>query len=688
MNQIETERYELVKQKIENELLAGFSTERTNLSADLNDYFNKQMSFLCLVNQLYEDISNKVDIEKLQEYNVKLYENILPANYERDYTNPDYAVSVFGKELGQLLSALAFELRATIPAAYESDGFSILIRLELLMEVYTTACDNLDSSEFTGALKDIIYWYISDYFETEWEHKVLEMTDASLDFARRIIMEENLDTPDYLYKYGEYITDNEIKLSEYVSRLSDEKIHKIADTFTEGYRIGFVLTGKDLSIKETVNIRYPLGMEKIVRVAIDNFKKMGLKPVIYRAQGSLFRCRNVNKIGYFGGNPNRQYDYDHMKDEALYLDGQMVTRKLECLKNAFEEHKEMAAKHAGPAVMESFGQLPFVPNTSENATKLSKEQEKLSVKYTSKAGEITNEYIKGEERSFTIIAFPVPEIGPLFETIFDATLEINTLDYMLYRNLQQIIIDNLDKAESVHIKGCGQNITDLTVSLIGLNNPEKETKFENCVADVNIPVGEVFTSPVLKGTTGTLYVSRVFLNELEYKKLKIEIKDGMITDYICENYEDEEKNKAYFKENVLYNRDSLPMGEFAIGTNTLAYKYGRQYDIEGLFPILIAEKTGPHFAFGDTCYSHAEDIKVYNPDGKEIVARDNEISINRKESMEKAYFNCHTDITLPYDEIGLLEGICKDGSKFAIIKDGRFVLPGLEELNKPLNMLK
>ena len=32
-----------------------------------------------------------------------------------------------------------------------------------------------------------------------------------------------------------------------------------------------------------------------------------------------------------------------------------------------------------------------------------------------------------------------------------------------------------------------------------INNPDKETVFENCLADVNIPLGEVFTSPVLKG---------------------------------------------------------------------------------------------------------------------------------------------------------------------------------------------
>ena len=56
----------------------------------------------------------------------------------------------------------------------------------------------------------------------------------------------------------------------------------------------------------------------------------------------------------------------------------------------------------------------------------------------------------------------------------------------------------------------------------------------------------------------------------------------------------------------------------------------------------IAEKTGPHFAVGDTCYHMSEDHKVYNRDGKEIVARDNEVSILRKTEIEKAYYNCHT----------------------------------------------
>ena len=125
------------------------------------------------------------------------------------------------------------------------------------------------------------------------------------------------------------------------------------------------------------------------------------------------------------------------------------------------------------------------------------------------------------------------------------------------------------------------------------------------------------------------------------------------------------------------------MGEFAIGTNTTAYVVGKKYQIEDKLPILIAEKTGPHFALGDTCYSWSEENKVYNRDGKEIVAKDNSISILRKEDVSKAYFHCHTDITIPYDELAEISVVQSDGTKTTILKDGRFVLEGTEPLNEP-----
>ena len=38
-----------------------------------------------------------------------------------------------------------------------------------------------------------------------------------------------------------------------------------------------------------------------------------------------------------------------------------------------------------------------------------------------------NQYMPGDETSFTIIAFPKPDIGPDFEEIFRETIRINTL---------------------------------------------------------------------------------------------------------------------------------------------------------------------------------------------------------------------------------------------------------------------
>ena len=392
----------------------------------------------------------------------------------------------------------------------------------------------------------------------------------------------------------------------------------------------------------------------------------------------------MNKNGYCGANPNKQYDYDHKEDMALFLDGALAERKIEAVRNVFERHKELAALYGGPAVVESFGEEPFVPQNKETACRFSEKQQKLSVANAGKIADIQNEYIKGEEHSFTIIAFPVPQIGERYEEIFDDVVRINTLDYMLYRDIQQKIIDVLDKGSTVLVKGMNGNETDMKVQLHRLDDPKTQTNFENCVADVNIPVGEVFTSPQLAGTEGLLHVPRVFLHELEYRDLRLHFQDGFVTDYSCGNFEGEEENRKYIRENVFHHHEKLPLGEFAIGTNTTAFSVARKYGIEDKLPILIAEKTGPHFALGDTCYSHEEEVKSYNPDGKEIVAKENEVSVLRDTDVSKAYFQCHADITIPYDELGELSVLTVSGEKHVIIQNGQFVLQGCEELNRAL----
>ena len=544
---------------------------------------------------------------------------------------------------------------------------SVTITAELFVEIYNYFEDKegIDKT----AIEQAVYWYFHDYSEIFIGYSVRELVDSEEDFLYQIVMKSDLDDLRYLYQYGQHIGKNETGIAAFLNGMSDEEIQAMADTYTEGYRIGFAATGKDLSKKTTAQVRYPIGFERMVRAAVKNLEKLNLK-VTMRACSSA---------------ANKQYDYDHKEDKALYYDKAYVERRLEVMKTSFEEMKKLANGQAGPAVIEVFGEIPFSPETKKEVLKLDEKQQQLSVYDMSMSGQITNQYIIGEERSFTIIAYPVPEIGEKFEEIFAETVKINTLDYTLYQNMQQKIIDVLDQAEKVHITGKNNNKTDLYVSIWPLKDATKESAFENCVADVNIPVGEVFTSPVLKGTTGKLFVSQVYLNELKYLNLEIDFEDGMIRDYTCTNFEKEEECRKYIKENVLMNHETLPMGEFAIGTNTTAYRMARDFDIADKLPILIAEKTGPHFAVGDTCYSHEEDMVTYNPDGKQIVARENDFSKLRSEDMSKAYFNCHTDITIPYDELDKITVIRKDGTTEDIISDGRFVLAGIEELNKPLD---
>ena len=647
------ERYELVTERVAE--LAKDASEAGKYA----DYFEKTAQYLVLLNTIIEGAKGK-------EVNEKLYADIMGDAYATSYANPTYAVEQFGEEAGHILTALCARIRGCRLSVFEGNLQNVCILSELFVEIYSYFCEE----EVELALvKEALYSFMHDYTEVFNEDAIARLVNPDYDYYLDIVMDSDLSNTDYLYNYGLYVGENEIGISQFLNTFSDEEMQAMADTYTEGYRMGFVATQKDLSKKTTAEIRYPIGFERMVRVAVKNFEKLNLRSVLRP----------------YSTSPNKQYDYDHKENHALWMDKAYVERSLEVYRTVFEKYKDICPGYAGPAVIEVFGEEPFSPESREANIRLNEKQQQLSIYERSQFGQMLNKAIHGEERSFTIIAYPIPEIGEKFEEIFAETVKLNTLDYVLYRDMQQKMIDVLDQAEKVHILGANGNKTDLYVSIYPLENPEKETAFENCVADVNIPVGEVFTSPVLKGTTGKLHVSQVYLGDYNFLNLEIDFVDGMITDYTCTNFDNEEENKKYMQDNVLFHHDTLALGEFAIGTNTTAYKMARQYDIAAKLPILIAEKTGPHFAVGDTCFTYDEDNITYNPDGKAIVARDNEVSIQRKTDMSKAYFNCHTDITIPYDELGRITVIKKDGSTEDIIVDGRFVVPGTEELNKPLD---
>ncbi len=661
------ERYEIATSRIR-EII-----NEDTVSEPFKSFFCKASEFICKIDDLNSVIKsgeiNDFSLDRLKELNKSLFEEIYIENYEESFANPEYAVKTLGEEYGKILCYIYTKNRGMIRNVYMGRLEEVVLQMELFTQIYNYF-EDVEQLEYDNVY-ETVYSYEKDNTEIFTDLMIEDRINPDNKFAVDIVMNSDLNDLRYLYKYGEHVGFNELKMAEFLNSLSQEEIDRLAKVYTEGYRIGFINTGKDISKKGTVDIRYSLGFERIIRSAIFNFKKMGLEPVIYQ-------------VGYTTTSPNRQYAYDHRYDDALYLDKAYIKRKLEVSRHAYESRKQLAGKMAGPAVIEIFGETPFEPENKKQAYALSEEQQKLKSEYITEYQTMVQEYIKGDERSFTIIAFPIPEFGDDFEQMFKETVKINTLDSEIYGKVQQNIIDALDQAEYVKVLGKGDNKTNMKVQMHDLKNPLKETNFENCLADVNIPLGEVFTSPKLKGTEGILHVSQVYLNDLKYNDLQITFEDGKIKDYTCKNFDTEEENKKFIKQNVMFNHETLPIGEFAIGTNTTAYMVAKKYHVVYKLPILIVEKMGPHFAVGDTCYSFEEDIKTYNPDGKEIVARENEVSALRKTDIKKAYFGCHTDITMPYDELGEITAVRKDGSEITIIKDGRFVLEGTELLNEPL----
>lgn len=661
------------------------------------EYFEQGAEWLLLIDEEFDWLTSgrtrKASESELRIRNRRLYDEILPRNYGKSYANPAYAVKMLGEKFGPLLAALRYEMRSVIPFVYRLEKERVLIRAELFLEMYTSFSisvrEGLDHPSYEQA-SGILRQYLTDYAEDEMQYYLKDKLVEGDPRISGLVREENGGIRN-LYLTGEYVTRNEEITSAYIGSLSDEKIALIADTVTEGYRRGFINGGKNLASKKNVAVLFHLGFERIFRACAANFEKTGLSAVIPSEVPTLFHTFRQGDMGYSGADPNPQYYYDHREDLSLFMDESFQKKRLEGLANAYRQLRARTVLYAGPAVIETFGADPFEPSDTEGALRYSPVQKKLVVQYEIKSSEMYSEAVIAKDRSFTIIDFPLPEIADtreLYEEIFDAVLSINTLDNALFEKIQGRMIDVLNTASRVEVRGRNGNRTDLTVKLLEPENPGTQTNFENCTADVNIPVGEVFTTPVLEGTDGILHVTGVYLEGLYFKDLEIRFVNGRVADYSCSNFEQESACRNYIEENILFHHSALPMGECAIGTNTTAYAAAAKYGISDRLPILIAEKTGPHFAIGDTCYCRDEENRVFNPDGKEIIAKDNSVSILRMTSPEKAYFGCHTDITIPYDELAEYTAVRADGERIPIILDGRFVLEGTQILNKALDEME
>jgi len=587
--------------------------------------------------------------------------------YNSCFGNPEYAVSVYGKEMGQLLSLLYTHYGYYLQWIIQQRYATLAKNNKLFLKLYGFALEN--KTEFSLWLEAYRNMAEAD-IEAQQLYAMHWRYCPEQSYYRDIIMQSDLSDVRYLFRYGVYIDEHVLQMAKFMSSYPEAELKSLSQYIVQSYKDGFERGLRSYQIKKYAVLIIPAGMERLGRLLITDLQAIGLTAIVCQPQTQSL---------------NKQCDYDHRFDLALNYDRAYTDKFIPAYEQAVNQMSAILKLQAGPVYIELFGETPFNPANKEAALKLNDEQMKLRRTASSQTTQMFYKHYIQEETSFCIIAFPSTEIGGKFEQIFADTVKINLLDSIRYGNIQQKIIDVLDTAEYVHVKGKAGNQTDIMVRLHPLANPDNETNFENCVADVNIPVGEVFTSPLLTGTNGTLHVEDIYLRDLRYYNLKVTFTDGMISDYDCTNFADGEANRKYIEENLLMPHKTLPIGEFAIGTNTTAYQIAKKYDILALLPILIIEKMGPHFAIGDTCYTREEDVDHFNfVNGKKLIAVDNEKTALRHSDPMNAYTQTHTDITLPYEMLESISAVKADGSRIDIIRDGFFTVPGTEELNIPL----
>ncbi|MBN1699618.1 MAG: aminopeptidase [Spirochaetales bacterium] len=605
---------------------------------------------------------------ELKKENGSFYRELEESNYETSYANPSYSVKVLGDGIGRLYSFFYTALRRYIGYAKKHQRYKMEEANRIFLESYRFITKEKPAYE---PLKEIITGIVKKKDAVrDFHYSLQKRFNPDFGYFRDLIRSAGAGDPRYLFRYHSHISDCESETAGFLSGYTAGKIQRCANVIVESYVRGFERNNKSFDGRPHVALFYNIGMERLIEAVTGELAKHGFLACISDPSSTP---------------TNRQYLYDHRFDSALYLDEEYIEETVRAYDEALGNNRMLLEKYSGGIYINTFGEAPFCPVNKEETITFGEVRQKRYRQYQNRMNRLYNEYIPRTKTSFCIVAFPSPEIGDAYGEIFDETVQINTLDTDHYENIQQKMIDVLDKADSIRIEGKEENLTDLTVTMQPLDDPDTQTKFVNSGANVNIPVGEVFTSPRLQGTNGVLHVKEIYLRGLRYDNLRLVFKDGFVVEYSCTNFENEKENDSYIKDNLLFPHGTLPMGEFAIGTNTLAFAVSKKYNITDRLPILIIEKTGPHFALGDTCFSRREDHKLYNAfNNKEMTARDNEKSILRKTDPENAYANKHIDISLPYEEIGSIRAVMKDGEEKAIISGGRFVLEGTEELNRYL----
>ena len=139
------------------------------------------------------------------------------------------------------------------------------------------------------------------------------------------------------------------------------------------------------------------------------------------------------------------------------------------------------------------------------------------------------------------------------------------LDYAELNERMKPLHELLAKSKEVHLIGDG---TDIKLSIEGQN-------WIPCAGELNIPDGEIFSSPIRESVNGHITYAPSVYNGKPFGSIRLEVKDGVVVDF-------ESDNREALQSILETDEGSSRFGEFAIGTNP--------HISEPMYDILFDEK--------------------------------------------------------------------------------------------------
>lgn len=124
------------------------------------------------------------------------------------------------------------------------------------------------------------------------------------------------------------------------------------------------------------------------------------------------------------------------------------------------------------------------------------------------------------------------------------------LDYADLGERMKPLHEMLANGREIHLKGDG---TDIRFAIEGQN-------WIPCIGDLNIPDGEIFSSPLLTSINGTITYAPTVYEGKPFEWVRLDVKDGVVVDF-------DSSNRAGLEEILSTDEGARRFGEFSFGTN-------------------------------------------------------------------------------------------------------------------------